>query len=211
MEINNVNVNHLELSLFYACNFMLFVGIINKEALFMKQYINTLAIFGVMACFSYSLFAAEAEKTDTSQAIQPRVVFVNEKSPFTAGALGALAGFGLGNFYAENNQLGALGLVSEVIGFGLFFGGWFSADDDNDGFLERTEIKWDNLDSKEAGLFYGGLGIILASRIFGTITGVHEAKKYNERLNKKFRYESRLEPKLDFSKNSSFIGLAYNF
>ena len=177
----------------------------------MKQYIKTFVVFLVVVCSSYSLVAAEDEKKDTSQVIQPRIVYVNEKSPFTAGALGALAGFGLGNFYAENNQLGTISLVSEILGFGLFFGGWFSADDDNDGFLERTEIKWDNLDSREAGLFYGGLGIILASRVFGTITGVHEAKKYNKMLNKKFRYESSLEPKLDISKHGSFIGLAYNF
>lgn len=174
----------------------------------MCGYLRNLVILSIFLISSTSVLFAE---TDTTQVVQPRIVYVNEKSAVTAGVLGGFAGFGLGNFYAENYQLGTICLVSEVLGLGLAIGGWFAADDDNDGFLERSEIKWDNLTGNEAGLFYGGLGIMLASRIFGAVTGAHEATKYNENLNKKFRYESRLEPRIDVSPKGSFIGLAYNF
>jgi hypothetical protein len=150
---------------------------------------------------------AFAEEAPTNQVVQPRFVYVNEKSPVVAGTLGAVAGFGVGNFYAQNNLNGLIFLSSELIGWGLFLGGWFNGDTDNDGFFERSELS--DMSALTIVLFFGGMGTIATSRVLGCITATQDAKNYNRRLEEKFRYTTYLVPFFNHNEKETIFGLSF--
>jgi hypothetical protein len=157
-----------------------------------------------------------AESTQIAKDL-PRYVYVNEKSPFVALGISMVAGFGLGNFYAENPAGAYTHLFLETIGWGLFVAGYVVTDDDGDWFLERSEIKRANVDSLEASFLLSGLGLIITSRIIGSITAVSAVNEYNRHLQKQFRYKDfessvfKLTPLVAVAPNNAFVGVGVEF
>lgn len=159
---------------------------------------------------------ATVESTQIAKDL-PRYVYVNEKSPFVALGISMVAGFGLGNFYAENPAGAYTHLFLETIGWGLFVAGYVVTDDDGDWFLERSEIKRANVDSLEASFLLSGLGLIITSRIIGSITSVSAVNEYNRHLQKQFRYKDfessvfKLTPLVAVAPDSAFVGVGVEF
>lgn len=150
---------------------------------------NRLSLFFISfsILFLTTLSAEEAEQKITEQ---PRYVYLSEKSPYVAVALSTLLGFGTGDFYAQNVPFGVVSAVCESVGIGLFVTSWIKIDDDNDNFMERSELKGDNFDTDEKIWFYTGLSTWISARIFGAISGGILAHRHNKTLEKRFRFES---------------------
>lgn len=104
---------------------------------------------------------------------QQTVVFVADKSPFTAGILSAAVFPGLGSFYAGNKGHGivhlAIGAVSTV---GVRVG----ADDCNLVFSSPDD---------NCTLLGVSLGVFVVNWIWSITTGVSDAKEYNRSLREK--------------------------
>lgn len=142
---------------------------------------------------------------------QPHYIYVSEKSPYIAVALSGILGFGIGNYYAEDNSTGIISTITETAGWGLFIASWIIIDDDNDGFMERSELKSDAMDGLETAFLISSLSVIVGSRIFGSITAASAANKFNEDLKKKFRYDTSLSPFFYANSDSKVIGLNFKF
>ncbi len=136
-----------------------------------RTFIALLAVISLAQ--ASGLQAQEADSTVVSpEAATPQqtVVFVSEKSPFTAGILSAAVFPGVGSFYAGNKGHGiihlAVGVVSAV---GVQAGSddcnlIFSGPDDNCTLLGVS------------------LGVFVVNWIWSITTGVSDAKEYNRSL-----------------------------
>lgn len=150
-------------------------------------------------------------KKSPSNYYKPKTVVISERSPYVAGVLGFMAGFGLGDFYAEDPLMGWISFGTEMLGIGLFATGWAIGDDDNDGLIERSELSGDDFSAGEAATFYSGIALIVASRIFGCITGVLAAKNFNKMQKETVVSLKGFTPTIAPQKDGVLLGLNYRF